>query len=843
MSVSPPQLPFRVRTIYSWSGSEKGDLGFIEGDTIEVDSLGDGNWWHGRLKRNKMSGNFPSNYVEIIREILNTNNHDMNNSKNTTFLNASVSKASSVSPERISAKEIREDDLQFSFQSSRHLYSDLTKTDKYAPQNPYSSRSKQHPNEEHQIPHSHSSPAFNANHQLTKCPLSGNKTQNCSLIDSRNKPLPPTHSVPVKSKSSANLNHGNSNNLDSPYSKLHYDNSSRKDNEFRVPYDPQTLQQSSSSNSHSSNVFSYSQGSYFTSSQSSNESSHFAMSDFSATSAGSYSRHRYDEHMKNANLNTSASGNNLLVDERKVKAVNSAGGLFKRIFQNKDAPPLPSMNGLIDSEDSINSEMHQWIAVKVDMNRANSLSTKERKSREKRIRETEGYIIFEPHKQLSNFNDNEVYPTGHKIDLNTLNLNHVDAFVKTLKIQKSQVMLPEAFISNEFSMRYSSKIEYLRALFVLCIGHFRVESSLKVSDEKLKKPILNDVFYTGRTDSFGIAYIFNYLARLFGIESNLIIGSLKTPKSITRHYWNSVLLNGEWRFIDVSLANSTNQLSQEFIADYHEFGQTHESFYFLAEPLNLIYTHIPDKYEDQHIIPPIDPMVALQLPPCYPSFFKNGLKISKFSNALTRLRDSEIFEVDLKVPKDIEINATVTTPQTVSNTLSQIYWNRNTRYCKIKGYLPNNAKTGFINVYSGIKGVQKTLANVHSLSMVIPITHEGQYESLEFVTRYPALQAMSNDLYIKQPQNKNLAHGVNYMFKIIQYPSNGLDSVNQISPKFSIAIQNPSGKVIKLSKTASSAPFGVWELTTKIAEVGTWRALASADNAPSLCVFAEWTCT
>lgn len=42
------------------------DLGFIEGDLIEVINTGDGNWWNGILKRNKVKGSFPSNFVDYV---------------------------------------------------------------------------------------------------------------------------------------------------------------------------------------------------------------------------------------------------------------------------------------------------------------------------------------------------------------------------------------------------------------------------------------------------------------------------------------------------------------------------------------------------------------------------------------------------------------------------------------------------------------------------------------------------------------------------------------------------------------------------------------------------------
>ena len=61
----PSQFPCLVKAIYSFAGQSKGDLGFVQGDLIECLNAGDGQWWFGRLKRNKTIGLFPCNYVEL----------------------------------------------------------------------------------------------------------------------------------------------------------------------------------------------------------------------------------------------------------------------------------------------------------------------------------------------------------------------------------------------------------------------------------------------------------------------------------------------------------------------------------------------------------------------------------------------------------------------------------------------------------------------------------------------------------------------------------------------------------------------------------------------------------
>lgn len=58
----------KVRALFSYSGESPQDLGFVEGDIIEVLNNGDGDWWTGKLKRNKLVGIFPRNFVEYVNK-------------------------------------------------------------------------------------------------------------------------------------------------------------------------------------------------------------------------------------------------------------------------------------------------------------------------------------------------------------------------------------------------------------------------------------------------------------------------------------------------------------------------------------------------------------------------------------------------------------------------------------------------------------------------------------------------------------------------------------------------------------------------------------------------------
>jgi transglutaminase/protease-like cytokinesis protein 3 len=63
-----------------------------------------------------------------------------------------------------------------------------------------------------------------------------------------------------------------------------------------------------------------------------------------------------------------------------------------------------------------------------------------------------------------------------------------------------------------------------------------------------------------------------------------------------------------------------------------------------------------------------------------------------------------------------------------------------------------------------------------------------------------------------------------------------------------LAIQTPSGKIIRLTRKAEhtrSIEVGdgsEWETVIKVGEQGIWRGLVLADRSARWCVFAEWEC-
>ena len=61
-SDSLPHTPFQATALYSFSGTEEGDLSFEKDEVINVMCVNDRDWWQGEI--NGKTGIFPSNYVE-----------------------------------------------------------------------------------------------------------------------------------------------------------------------------------------------------------------------------------------------------------------------------------------------------------------------------------------------------------------------------------------------------------------------------------------------------------------------------------------------------------------------------------------------------------------------------------------------------------------------------------------------------------------------------------------------------------------------------------------------------------------------------------------------------------
>ena len=580
------------------------------------------------------------------------------------------------------------------------------------------------------------------------------------------------------------------------------------------------------------------------------------LSEMSATSAGSFMRHKYEKElqstqsrMKELNMDVhnvedlEAENDADVTFELRLNVMDSVfeskkknSNIFKKMLRKSTQDQLNPIERKLQQQDEID-----WAAYKMDLNRMNSLTSSEKQGRTKRETRKEGNLIVKPLEYISEINTNETaINDALEIDLDSINYKKVESFASHYDI---------AYDLNDFISDVSIKFHSSTLDKVRCVLHHLAKIRIVEESSAIlqTKPKLSEVQLKGEASIFQINYIFKKILDALRIPSEVVLGFWKKPNEfyhneqyVINHSWLSVLVHDSFRLIDI--LNFVNPL----VCNLQESTGQYNEFYFMAEPLSLVSTHIPSIIDLQHVTPPIDPSIAFYLPRTYSGFYKNRLQFANFNNALTRLNALEVFELELYVPKDVELFTLIKTSKVTTNdlTLCQVKWVNHKRMAKIKAILPHGESIGVLQIFAGPKGFQKHFDNIHELSIVIPLMHEGRSFDTKFVQRYPTVQSQNHDLYIIKPQTNKLVTKNSYTFEVEQYPSQGIDSRSaQIARDFKVVIESPLGKYFKLTRGDSGtamAPFGVYSSTIKCQEAGLYRGLVIGDSGNSWYVFAQW---
>lgn len=567
------------------------------------------------------------------------------------------------------------------------------------------------------------------------------------------------------------------------------------------------------------------------------------LSELSATSAGSFLRHKYEKDLQASQLGLS----HISVDERHEEEPDKTSDVMETVFQDKKPKQSNIFKKLLrKNHDDVHpiertiqkQEQIDWATFKSDINRMNSLTSHDKQSRTKRVVRQDGSIIVKPLDFISEINTNEtVGPEDDDIDLENVQYSKIETFMLNYDLSYDLNEL----ISDISIKFHSSVINQVRCILVHLCKFDIIEETSKILQQK---PKLSEVQHSGKATIFQINYIFKKILDALKIPCEVVLGFWKKPNEfyhneqyVINHCWLSVLVDNNFRIMDIyNFKNpSVCNLRQEKLNE----------FYFLAEPLSLVSTHIPCIIDLQHVVPPIDPNIAFYLPRTYSGFYKNGLAFKNFNNALTRINDLEIFELELEIPTTVELFTLVKTARATTNELSlcQIKWVNHKRVAKIKAVLPEKESVGVLQIFAGPKGLQKHFDNIHELAIVIPLSHEGTSKPTKFVQRFPTVQSQKNDLYIIKPQTSKIVANNMYNFEIEQYPSKGLNSGSGLmNQDFKLVIESPSGKYFKLNKEDNSKPYGLYSLNIKCQELGLYRGLVIGDSGTSWYVFAQWEC-
>ncbi|EPE33784.1 SH3-domain-containing protein [Glarea lozoyensis ATCC 20868] len=544
-----------------------------------------------------------------------------------------------------------------------------------------------------------------------------------------------------------------------------------------------------------------------------------------------------------------------------------------------------------------------WVQVRRDVNRSNSLSRIERIERKERCQMMD-YPAISPVEELFEGCDGDEGADGNPVaeptDFQAVNMSLVDKnarFINSLPPMTNPVSLATGFVCRP----YRSDVQRLRAIFTWVSEKITWEDEFESAVESRK------VIQNKRGGAEEVAVLVLEMCAAVGIQCEVVRGYLKVPGEVpelaimprANHFWNAVIIDGEWRIIDCSLAAPSNPRRLLYSSTS---GQHAESWWFLARPSEICWTHVPEFHQQQHLCPPMAHEVLLALPCACPPYFRNNLQMVEYDTSMVRVEDLELVHVKFTVPADIECVAEVEaraferdmdgdffeSGDTIKKrALAQAEWVGGEKRYTVKALLPGDEGQGILKIYAGKRGLMHSIKDIpHPLAFALPIVHTGENPTYEFLTRHPTPHAQRHDLYVAQPQCQRLALNNTFVFAVRQHPSStaivspnpgGASPIPFIRPTSAmsitnssasgsgsnpstygskkpakLAIQAPGGKVLRLmrkdekvqstSQAIEKGDGGTWETIIKVGERGVWRGLVLADRSARWCVFAEWTC-
>lgn len=489
-----------------------------------------------------------------------------------------------------------------------------------------------------------------------------------------------------------------------------------------------------------------------------------------------------------------------LVESAKTGAASARSSIS--VAPNGGTSPYPKdwVPGAISSAYNLNKTVSRestladagaidWVQVRRDVNRATSPSRNERVERAERCQMMDHPVIYAIEELYDTAEGDESIdglPLSEPTNWAAVNLTLVDKsarFVNSLPPLINAASLAQGYVCRP----YKSDVQRLRAIFTWVSEKIAWEEPADEDDIDLKR-----VLHIKRGTPQEAATLVKEMCAAVGLHADVIRGYLKSPgevldlDSLSRpnHWWNAVLVDGEWRIMDCSLANPTNPRRNLYVSISSQFA---ESWYFLARPLEICYTHIPLYPEEQHICPPISPDVLLALPPASPAFFKNNLRVPDYDTSFVRIENLEVIQLRILVPPDVECAAEVEAPAFTRDAdgdwfesgdvvkkraLIQPDWVHGQKRYTVKAVLPGDEGQGVLKIYAGKRGLMHSSKDIpHPLAMALPMIHAGENPPYEFVLRHPTPHAQRHDLYIIQPQCARLAINNTFVFAVRQHPS------------------------------------------------------------------------
>ncbi|KAI5293996.1 cytokinesis protein 3 [Ascosphaera acerosa] len=405
---------------------------------------------------------------------------------------------------------------------------------------------------------------------------------------------------------------------------------------------------------------------------------------------------------------------------------------------------------------------------------------------------------------------------------------------------------PASLAQSHVCRPHKTDLQRLRAIFTWVAEKIIWEEDI---DEEVD---VRRIVQIRRGSAREVAVLVQEMCAAVGLHCEVVAGHLKTPGedldldciSFPNHFWNTILIDGEWRIMDCSLASPTHP-SRGLYSNAHPHMA--ESWYFLVRPMEICYSHVPLSPEHQHIVPPVATDVLLALPAVTPAYFQCGLTFASYDTSLTRIDGLEAVQIRVEAPFDIEVAAEVETQALPVNVegqliqtgetrtkraLSQPDWCQGRKRYTLKAVLPESDDHGVLKVYAGKRGLMHSSKDIpYPLAFALPIVHTGDNPPYDFVLRHPTPHAQQRDLYILQPQCAKLSINNTFVFTVRQHPASLFPAMPAITTSGSFRTASPLNRPpSSLSMVSSVANYSTTSSTPSSAQQA---LLASSSNLSS----------
>ena len=372
-----------------------------------------------------------------------------------------------------------------------------------------------------------------------------------------------------------------------------------------------------------------------------------------------------------------------------------------------------------------------WVQVRRDINRSNSLSRNERTERQERCQMMDQAVI-RPVDALFELAEGDEALDGRPVRESTnyqaVNFAMVDKstrFLATLPHMITSATLAQGYVCRP----YRSDAQRLRAIFTWVSEKIAWEKDFEAEVDTRR------VIQTKRGCAEEIAVLVLEMCSAVGIDAEVVRGYLKAPGEIfegtgiphPNHWWNAVVVDGEWRIMDCCLASPTNPKRSSYS---NASSQVAESWWYLCRPTEICYTHVPLLPEQQHICPALPYDILFALPCACPTYFKDNLNLVDYDTSLVHIEELELVQLHVVVPADMECVAEVETKAferdadgdyfesgelVRKSALSQADWIGGEKRYTVKALLPGDEGQGVLKIYAGKRGLMVSGQAIHLL--------------------------------------------------------------------------------------------------------------------------------